>query len=229
MGVDHDPVGAFEPGLAGERILGGDADPDEHEIGRQDLAVGEDHRLRLLFPLDRPDADPEEQTCAEGPMGLDVEFRQGRRHRAAHRPSDLDHAHFGPQLGGGRRDFEADEARADHHHLEAGGDARAQRRRVGDVAERVDARQVDARNIESSLTRASRQDQMAVADRPAVGERQPMGGPVDADRPHAETQVDPTVAVEGFGPERQAVKLHLALQKRLGERWTLVRQLPLVG
>ena len=229
MGVDHDAVGAFETRFVSERILSGDADADEREIRRQDLAVGEDDRLRLLFALDRLDADPEEQAGAKGPVRLDVEFGQDRRHGAAHRPDDLDHADFGAELGGGRGDLEPDEARADHHHLEACGDARAQRRRVGDVAERVDPGQVDARNVEPSLASAGRQDQMAVADRPAVRERHPMRRPVDPDRPDAETQVDAAVAVEGLGPERQAVQLHLALQERLGERRPLIRQLPLVG
>ena len=97
------------------------------------------------------------------------------------------------------------------------------------LRKRVDPGQVDARNVEPSLAGAGRQDQMAVADRPAVGERHPMRGPVDPDRADAETQVDAAVAVEGFGPERQAVQLHLALQKSLGERRALIGQLPLVG
>ena len=66
----------------------------------------------------------------------------------------------------------------------------AERRRVGDVAQREDAGQVDARNVEPPLAGAGRQDEMAVADRPAVGELDPTRRPVDPGRPDAEPQVD---------------------------------------
>ena len=48
MVVDDDAVPAFEPGLARERVLGDDADADDDEVGRQNLAIGEDDRLGLV-------------------------------------------------------------------------------------------------------------------------------------------------------------------------------------
>ncbi len=97
------------------------------------------------------------------------------------------------------------------------------------VRSACDPRQVDAGSIEPSLAGARRQDQMAIGDRPPAGQRQPVRGPFDSGRADAETQVDAPVAIEGLGPERQAVKLHFALQEGLGKRRTLIRQLPLVG
>ena len=171
MRVDDDAVPAFEPGLAGERVLGGDADADEDEIGRQDLAVAS---ARPPRPCPSPGSPrrrrPRNEPRAERPVRLGIEVRQDRRHRAAHRPGDLDHRRLGAELGRGRRDLEPDEARADHDDPEAGGDPFAQGGRVGDVAQREHAGQIDAGDVEPPLPRAGRQNQMAVADRRAVGE-----------------------------------------------------------
>ena len=122
MRVDHDPVPAFEPRLAGERVLGDDADADQHQIGRQDLAVREHDRLGLVRPLDRLTPTPRASRAPKTRCACGIEVGQDRRHCAAHRPGDLDHGHRGAELGRRRRDLEPDEARADYDDLEARGD-----------------------------------------------------------------------------------------------------------
>ncbi len=162
-------------------------------------------------------------------MRLGIEVGEDRRDRAAHRAGDLDHSHGGPELGRRRRDFEPDEARADDDDLEACSDPLAERGRIGNVAEGEDARKVDAGDVEAPLARAGRQDQMAVADRGAAGDFDLARPRSIRAAPHAEPQLDPLVAKEGFGPQRQAVQVHLALEKGLRQRRALIGQLLLVG
>ena len=56
---------------------------------------------------------------------------------------------------------------------------------------------------------------MLVRDRGAVAELHPPRSPINPCRADAEAQVDALLAKQRLGPQRQAVKVHLALQKRL--------------
>ena len=70
---------------------------------------------------------------------------------------------------------------------------------------------------------------MPIADRAAVAELDPPRRPVDPGCADAEPELDALVAKVGFGPERQAVDVHLALQKRLRQRGALIGQVLLGG
>ena len=105
----------------------------------------------------------------------------------------------------------------------------ADRGRVGDVAQREHARQIDARNIEPPLPRAGREDEMSVSNRAAVAELHLLRSAVDPRRADAEPQVDALLAEMRVGPERQPVDFHFALEKRLGQRRALIGQILLGG
>ena len=45
---DHDAVVAVEPGVAGQRVGGRDADGDQHEVGGDLAAVRQPHRRHAL-------------------------------------------------------------------------------------------------------------------------------------------------------------------------------------
>ena len=118
----------------------------------------------MLAPLDRRDADAKLEARPERRVLFQEKIRQDRRDRPAHRARDLDNRRLGPEARGGRGDFEADESGADNDDLGLRAKALADRGRVGDVAEREDAGQIDARRVEPPLPRASRQDEMSVTD-----------------------------------------------------------------
>ena len=193
------------------------------------LAVGEDDRFRVLAALDRGDADAEPEARAEGGVLFQEKIRHDRRDRPAHRARDLDHRRLGPEARGGRGDLEPDESGADDDDLGLRAEALADRGRVGDVAEREDARQIDARRIEPPLPRASREDEMSVTDRAAVAELDLLRSAVDPRRADAEPQVDALLAEMRVGPEREPMDVHLALEKRLGQRRALIGQILLGG
>ena len=162
--VDHDSVVAFEAALPRQRVLRDDADADHDQVRAQRLAVGEDDRLRVLAPLDRGDAKPKPEARAERGVLFQEKIRHDRRHRPAHRARDLDHCRLGPEARGGRGDFEPDESGADDDNLGLGAKPLADRGRIGDVAEREHAGQIDAGHIEPPLPRASREDEMSVSE-----------------------------------------------------------------
>ena len=56
-----------------------------------------------------------------------------------------------------------------------------------------------------------------------------MRSAVDPRRADAEPQVDPLFAEMRVGPEREPMDVHLALEKRLGQRRTLIGQILLGG
>ena len=162
------------------------------------------------------DAEPKPEARAEGGVLFQEKIRHDRRDRPAHRARDLDHRRLGPEARGGRGDFEPDESGADDDDLGLGAKPLADRGRVGDVAQREHAGQIDARHIEPPLPRASRKDEMAVIDRAAVGELDLLCSAVDPRRADAEPQVDALLAEMRVGPKRQPVDFHLAFEKRLG-------------
>ena len=100
---------------------------------------------------------------------------------------------------------------------------------VGDVAQRKHAGQIDAGDVEPPLPRAGREDEMPIADRlPSLSSTRRAARSIlrCAD---AEPELDALVAKVGFGPERQAVDVHLALEKRLRQRRALIGQILLGG
>ena len=103
------------------------------------------------------------------------------------------------------------------------------RGRVGDGPQVEDAGQFDARRLEPAPSRSGRQDEMPVADRLSVARLDALSRPVDPLRANAEPQIDALVAEIGLGPQRQAVDVHLALEKRLRQRRPLIGQILLVG
>ena len=70
---------------------------------------------------------------------------------------------------------------------------------------------------------------MPVLDRGAVADLHPPRSPVDPCRADAESQVDALVAKQRLGPQRQAMDVHLALEKRLRQRRALIGQVLLGG
>ena len=168
------------------------------------LAVGEDDRFRAFAALDRGDADAETEARAEGGVLFQEKIRHDRRDRPAHRARDLDDRRLGPEARGGRGDFEPDESGADDDDLGLGAKALADRGRVGDVAEREDARQINPRHIEPPLPRAGREDEMSVTDRAAVAELHLLRRAIDPRRADAEPQVDALLAEVRFGPAAAA-------------------------
>ena len=70
---------------------------------------------------------------------------------------------------------------------------------------------------------------MAVSNRAAVAELDLLRSAVDPRRADAEPQVDALLAEMRVGPERQPMDVHLALEKRLGQRRALIGQILLGG
>ena len=134
-----------------------------------------------------------------------------------------------PRPVGGGGDFKPDESCADNDDLEPWAQTLADRSRVGDVAQHEYARKVDARNIEPPLPRACGEDEMVVTDRRAFAQLHPPRSAVDPHCADAESQVDALLAKERFGPERQPMDVHLALEKRLRQGRALIGQIPLGG
>ena len=70
---------------------------------------------------------------------------------------------------------------------------------------------------------------MSVSDAAAVAKLDLLRRAVDPRRADAEPQVDALLAEMGVGPEREPMDVHLALEKGLGERRTLIGQILLGG
>ena len=70
---------------------------------------------------------------------------------------------------------------------------------------------------------------MAVSNRAAVAELHLLRSAVDPRRADAEPQVDALLAEMRVGSERKAMDVHLALEKGLGQRRTLIGQILLGG
>ena len=70
---------------------------------------------------------------------------------------------------------------------------------------------------------------MSVSDRAAVAELDLLRRAVDPRRADAEPQIDALLAEMRVGPEREPVDVHLALEKGLGQRRTLIGQILLGG
>ena len=224
MFVDDDAVVAFEAAFARKPVFRQRADSDDHEVGGYSLAVAQGDALRLLRPRDRRDPNAKPQARAKRAVSLGKKGRQMLGDRAPHRPCDLDHRHLAPESDGGRGDFEPDEARADDHDLSRPMQRLADRERVRNRAQDEDAGQPDAGNVEPPVPGAGRKDQRSIGDGAALARLDPLAGPVDARGAHAEPEIDAMVAEERFGPERQAMDIHLAFEKSLGERRPLVGQ-----
>src|SRR6185437_472534 len=88
--------------------------------------------------------------------------------------------------------------------------------------EREHPLETDSRNVEAPLSRARGEDEMSVRNRPALAELDSPRGAVDPRCSNAESQVDALFAEMRFGPERQAVDVHLPLEKRLRQRGALI-------
>ena len=180
-------------------------------------------------PLIAATPSPSRKRAPKARVLSQEKIRHDRRDRPAHRARDLDHRRLGPEARGGRGDFEPDESGADDDDLGLRAKTLADRGRVGDVAEREHARQIDSRRIEPPLPRASREDEMAVSNRAAVAELDLLRSAVDPRRADAEPQVDALLAEMRVGPERQPMDVHLALEKRLGQRRALIGRILLGG
>ena len=168
--------------------------------------------------------------CAPKATVLSQEkIRHDRRDRPAHRARDLDHRRLGPEARSGRRDFEPDESGADDDDLGLGAKALADRGRIGDVAEREHARQIDSGRLEPPLPRASGEDEMPVIDRAAVAELHPLRRAINPRCADAEPEVDALLAEMRIGPQREPMDVHFALEKRLGQRRTLIGRILLGG
>ena len=70
---------------------------------------------------------------------------------------------------------------------------------------------------------------MAVGDRAAVAELHLLRSAVDPRGADAEPQVDALLAEMRVGSERKAMDVHLAFEKGLGQRRTLIGQILLGG
>ena len=191
--------------------------PDHDQVRAQRLAVGENDRFRVLAPLDRSDAKPKPEARPEGGVLFQEKIRHDRRDRPAHRARDLDHRRLGPEARGGRGDFEPDESGADDDDPGLRAEPLADRGRVGDVAKREHARQIDSRHIEPPLPRASRKDEMPIINRASVAELHLLRSAIDPRRADAEPQVDALLAKMRVGPKREPMDVHFAFEKRLGQ------------
>ncbi len=155
--------------------------------------------------------------------------RDLRCHHAAHQPvGGLEHRDGLAEKTGGGGDLEADEAAADDHHVGGRVERGAQPPRVGCIAQREDAVEVDAGDGRTARAGAGGDDQTVEGDGPTVGERDPFGGKVDGDDLDAAAELDGVLRVEGQRPERQEVVGGI-LEEGLGQRWPLVGHLILGG
>ena len=114
--VDDDAVGAGEPGLQRERVLGGDADADDDEIGGQTAAIDSSTAVERPFvAMQRRDAVAQFERRAERPCASRKKADMtGEMARPIGRSAISTTVTFAAEAERRRGDLQADEAGADH-------------------------------------------------------------------------------------------------------------------
>ena len=121
-GVDDDAMLAFEAGLLRQFRVGQDADADQYQVGWKLAAVARVHGSDFaLLAEQSADAGAQLDLDAVSDVQVAKEVRHHGRHRARHQArGSFQHDDCFAEFARHRREFEADEAAADHDHMARG-------------------------------------------------------------------------------------------------------------
>ena len=228
--VHGDAVVAGDAGVGRELDVRQDADADDHDVRRVQPVVGAANRAHVVHALERGDLPAQQHLDAMGAVFRRVERAHFRRHDAAHHAlRDFEHGDGHPEPGEARRALEADVAGPDDHRAAAGAEVAADRLDVRQRAQRVDAIEVGARDVDPPGAGPGGQQQLAVVKAAAVVELHGARRRVEAHRAAAGQALDAVLRIERGGPDPQAPLVHLAGQALLRQRGPLVRQARLVA
>ena len=140
----------------------------------------------------------------------------------------LDQRDLEAELAGAGRHLRADEAGADHRHARTPRQLGAQRERVVEAAQQVDAGE-RGRSGQGSRARAGGDHESVVREALAAGERDAARGEIEAARLHAEAQIE-AQRIEGLRlGQRELLRLAVAAQHFLRERRAVVGAMRLVA
>ena len=138
-----------------------DADADDRELGLDDASA------RRLDGVERRASAERLHLVAEHELDAFTRVQVGEELHQLARAQDLEQAlaavherHFEPELLQRRRDLHADEPRADHDRVPRATRRIANRRRVAERAQRVDAFEIGAGNVEATRRGAARDQQL---------------------------------------------------------------------
>ena len=113
------PFETLSPASTSQLDIRNNANTNQHQIGRANRAVAEDHLADLpLMAGDLRQRDAKGDLYALAGVKVAIEIREDGGDHPRHQPRlDLQHANRFPQRAGGSRKFEADESSADHDDI----------------------------------------------------------------------------------------------------------------
>ncbi|CAB4911822.1 unannotated protein [freshwater metagenome] len=182
--VDDDAVLDGQPGVLRQLDVREDADTDDDEVGREELAAGESDAADTVVAFERLDADAEPEV--DPLLSVDAVVERGDLGGGDALEDafcDLDDRDLDAQLPQRRRGFETDVAGADDHRSLGRPEAVADGPDVGGVAQVVNACEVHPGDVQRSRSRAQAEDELVVAHGVAVVQRDGLGFSADSGDP----------------------------------------------
>ena len=201
-----------------------DADADDRELGLDDPSARRLDRIERRAPAERLHLVAEHELDAFTGVQVGEELHQlARAQNLEQALAAMHERHFEPELLQRRGDLHADETRADDHRVPRTDAPLADRRRVVERAQRVDAFQIGAGNVEASRRGAARDQQLVERPLASVFEQHAATLQVEGRDDHVELDLDAVLCVERLGLDERVGDLRLTPEVLLGERRPVIR------
>ena len=222
------PFSIASPAGLGEICNGNGADADDNKVGCQFAAVGKRHAHRVGIAGNRRYAGPGADVDAGGAMAFGDDGGDLLRNPAhQHARLRLDDGHRRAAFRSTCGKLEPDEAAANDDEPHTGRKQYSDAERVIKTPQRHAPLPCIGRQRQLPRDGAGRQEKLVIGQRRAVREPDRLSGAVDPNRPppgqHRNALLDETAGQ----PDPFRLRLFLAVQRLLGERRTLIRQMHL--
>ncbi len=228
--IHRDTIAALRARRDQRLDRGHDADTDDHHLRGNDLAGRESHTAHLALALDAFDRGAEPHIHAMYAMLALKEARQRlARDPRQHAVERFEQHDLLAQLGEHRRRLQPDIAPADHHRLFDAVQLREHPVGIGAGADRVDADKVVTRAADAAGTAPRRPDQLAIADRHAIGGGHAVRHWIDRNHASVQQHLDIALGPEGGGADQNPLERLLARKILRRQRRALIGQFGLVA
>ena len=221
--VHHDAVVAGDPRRLSKLRVGDDADPDHHQIGRDEVGAAT-NPLDVPAALEGADRGRQPHLDAAGAMGARVVAGHlGRRHPPEEPIRGLDDADLEPHPLRRRGHLQADVPSSHDGQPAARRELRADRLDVFQRPQVEDVPEVRAGDVEPPRAAPGGDDEVRELDRASVRERHLAAIGIDhADRV-AEPELDVVAGVEALRAQEHPLPRELPGEVLLRERRALIR------
>ena len=218
------PSSQGSPADLASSTSGDDADPDHHQIGRDDLGPAT-HPFDLPVPLEGADRGRQPHVDVASTAGARVVVGHlGRRHPPKEPVRSFDDTDLEPQPLRGRGDFQADVPSSHHGQPAASRQLGADRFDIFQRSQIEDVSEVCAGDIEPARAAPGRDDEIRELDRIPVRERHRPAIGIDRADCVSKPEFDVVAGIEIFRPQEHPLPRELPGEVFLREGRALIRR-----